>query len=255
MSIQLDTTFPEDAVNPWRLTTATLAADIAAIPGLIAWWEALPANITLSSGAITNIAPRSGTGNMVPTSVDRRPTLATDAISGFEAIRFAIADTDSLVLSGATIDMDEDDFTLVALFKSTSTATNQCVIGRQTDSTNRIAIWHINSEQLRLTYGSTTTVSDRPCAANEWHLAIGGRSKTAGLARLRLDGATASVAAASDTGPTNDDLCVGSFNTAGGGPFGGDMALFMAFQSDLFVEGDAIDLIERYVANVYGLTW
>jgi hypothetical protein len=255
MSIQLDTTFPDDASRPWRLTTDTLAAEIAAIPGFLGWWEAIPANVTLATSEVTSIAARAGTGSMVPTSIARRPTFETNVISGFQAFRFARGASDSFVLSGATLNMDTADFTVVALFKADSTTTGQTVAGRQTDTDNRFAMWHINSQQLRVTFGSAANTADQACASGAWHLAIGGRSKTAGLARLRLDGTTVSVAAASDVGPTTTDLVIGAVNTAGGSPFGGDMPLFMAFQSDIFATAGAVALIEQYVANVYGLTW
>jgi hypothetical protein len=258
MGSQLNTVFadPLPGKPPYRLTTYSLPGAIAALPGLVAWWEPWPAaNVTLASTEVTSIAPRYGTGNMVPTSIARRPTLAAAALNGRDAFRFDRTASDSFVLSGATLNMDTADFTVVSLFKADSATAGQTVAGRQTDTNNRFAMWHINAQQLRTTFGSTANTADLPCASGAWHLAIGGRSKTAGLARLFLDGATVSVAAASDVGPTTSDLVIGAVNTAGGSPFGGDQALFMAFQSDLFVQAGAINLIRKYVAFVYGLTW
>lgn len=250
--ITLNTTFTGAGLP----VAASLADQIAAIPGLKCWAQFDPAYAVLDGGAIASLTCRAGTGVKFAQSVAaRRASMVAGALGQFSAGLFAGNDG---VADGALdfyeptglVHAANTPFTLAAVVKPTLNTSNDLILSRYTSSSARVLL-QIAAGQASVSIGAGAPRNLAGVRIGDWNVIIG--SWDGAILRLHLNGVESSGPAVSDTGSA--DWRIGALNATAPGGFGFDglIADAMIFDSDVLSNIAHRAVLLEYFSTVYGL--
>lgn len=231
-----------------------VASQIAAIPGLLGWFQADPLYTTIVSGGIDVFADRAGGANTFSkTSVNGRAVLTADQINGFYAADFdpGGAGVDRYTFTGATFNANAA-FTWVVVFRVDDTTADRNVLAVFTDASNKASInTGVGASTFRFQYGGGVGIT-APVTVGQWHAAICSFDGT--LMKMWADGNRLTDSDVTGTGGTAS-LVLGALNTAGAQGLDGAVSDALIFTGDLLDAENAayFTSLRDYIKNVYDI--
>lgn len=248
--IQLQTTFGNAALP----VVTPLADTLAAIPDLAIWAQADAAHLVLSGANITTWNDRAGGSNTLHRYSDAaRAEYSTDQIGGYAAAVFRGTDanvdgTNDYYTTAATLPAG-DPYTLVAVFKRTTNTTQDTLISKFTDASNRALLaCQSGAASVRLQHG-TSTISG-PITEGAWNYVIAGFDGSNLLMNVNGTDITP-VTAAGSMGAAN--VFVGGLNSAGTQALDGALSDVMIFNADVLSNATYKAALIAYFDREYGL--
>lgn len=232
--------------NPDLPLKQTYAAAFAALSGFLGWFDLTDsALVTVSSGKVTNVDAKAGTGDLVQATDARRPTWDGGEVS------FAAASSQVLSLSGLTF--PTGSHTVAVVFRHGSWATTENIVGISTPTATRHNQF-FNTGNSKLRYAVGTSFADvTPPAANVKSLAIMDFDTSSQAVRHKLNGLDGDGGIGAADSPLTDAFYVGAALSTGANGFTGqilDVFLFSGAQ----IGSEAETLIENYARNVRGVS-
>lgn len=248
--IQIQTTFGNSALP----VVTPLAEQIAAIPDLAIWAQADAAHLVLSGVNITTWNDRAGGVNTLHRYSDAaRAEYSADQIGGYPAAIFrgtdTVADGTPDYYSAGALLPAEDPYTMVAVFKRSGATTQDTLISKFTDASNRALLaCQSGAANVRLQHG-TSTISG-PISDGAWNYVIAAFDGTTLL--MNVNGVDITpVTAAGSMGAAN--VYVGGLNAAGTQALDGALSDVMIFNADVLSNATYKAALIAYFSREYGL--
>lgn len=250
MSIRLATQFGNAELPLDR----SYIAQFAARPNLKAFFQSEEAadGALITSGAIERWRDRAGKGSSlwVATTTNRAAYIA-DGLGSFPVGKFdGVHDFYALFDSTWSRALA---FSIAVVFKvDAAAATDSMLLSSFTGVSVQTSIQFLNAtNKIKFIHGNGAAIEMSYTKGN-WALLIASCDGT--TLRARLNGVD-QAPIATDNGGGSADLIVGDINGLAASPFKGAISDLQLWQVDLFSAGasDDLDLVERYVREVYGL--
>lgn len=231
--------------NPNLPQRQTYAAAFAALSGFLGWFDLTDsALITTSSGKVTNVDAKAGSGDLVQGTDARRPTWDGSEVS------FAASSSQVLSLSGLTF--PSGSHTVALVFRHGAWSATENLVGISTPTETRHNMFYVTSNG-KLRYSVGTSYSDvTPPASGAEALAIMDYDSSGLIVRHKMDGVDGSGGIGAVTSPLVDSFYVGAALSSGGNGFTGqilDVFIFSGAQIGTAAE----TLLENYARNVRGV--
>lgn len=231
--------------NPNLPQRQTYAAAFAALSGFLGWFDLTDsALITTSSGKVTNIDAKAGSGDLAQGTDARRPTW-----DGSE-VNFAAASSQVLSLSGLTF--PSGSHTVAVIFRHGAWSATENLVGISTPTESRHNLFY-NSASGSIRYAVGTSYSDvTPPASGSEALAIMDYDSSGLVVRNKINGVSGAGAIGAVTSPLVDSFYVGAALSGGGTGFTGQILDVLIF-SGAQIGTAAETLLQNYARNVRGV--
>lgn len=250
MSIQIAATFINDALPVMQ----PLAAQIEAFASLKGWYQPDASLVTESASRIAAMNSRVTAPSMSQATAGENPLLVDAELGGYSVARFLRSRIDTL--AAATLPLNfAQPFSIIFLFKPTGIAgVDQAFLSSFSGATSRCMLSTFGAQPINFLFGVSTIPNVSP-SDGAWHAVVVGRSATS--LKASCDGVRLSDVAVSGATGGAAPFIVGSL-ADGSADFATtmDCADLILLQEDIFdsAAADRLEILQGYVANVYGLT-
>lgn len=154
----------------------TYSQRIAALGSCQMWAQGDAAHVTIASSAISEFNNVLGGSAKMVATADRRATLSAAQLAGFSVAQMRGTDTEAtaanrtIYTASGWSAVENDPYTIAAVFRPSDNTTSDIIIGRFTDGSNRVNAQITGAGNMNLSHGSTTI--SLPVTMNQWNYMI-----------------------------------------------------------------------------------